>query len=166
MIAPRAIAATAGQAVDAALTPHKGATANTMDIVDALEQSKQPYIGKTTAGDPVVNDATLVKAISKLQDTLMEYGDDISVESMVKLRRNLDRIVEEGKGFTTAKVKNRAWAAREARTAIRQELEQTVPDINKLNAEYAFWQTLEDVAAASNERTRASSLGTPLSSAH
>lgn len=144
--------ATAGAQVDAALTPHKGATANTMDIVDALEQAKQPYIGTTTAGAPVVNDATRVKAIGKLQDTLMEYGADISVESMVKLRRNLDQVVEAGKGFTTPKVGVKAWAAREGRTALRDELSKAVPNLDKANAEYAFWQTLEDVAHASNQR--------------
>jgi hypothetical protein len=144
--------AAAGADVDAALTPHKNATANTMDIVDALEQSKQPYLGKGTGGNTVVNDPARVKQIEKLQDTVMEYGNDISVESMVKLRRNLDEVVEAGKGFTTEKPKLRAWAAREGRTALRDELKKAVPNLDKVNAEYAFWQTLEDVTHASNQR--------------
>lgn len=144
--------AKAGANVDAALTPHKNATADTMAIVDALEQAKQPYIGKAQTGAAVVNDKPRVKAIEKIQDTLMEYGDQISVESMVKLRRNLDQVVEAGKGFTTEKPKLRAWAAREGRTALRDELSKAVPNLDKVNAEYSFWQTLEDVAHASNER--------------
>lgn len=144
--------AAAGAKVEQALTPHKNATVDTMSIVDALEQAKQPYIGKTTTGAPVVNDASRVKAIDKLQSTLMDYGNDISVESMVKLRRNLDQVVEAGKGFTTPKAGVKAWAAREGRTALRDELVKAVPNLDKVNAEYAFWQTLEDVAHASNQR--------------
>ena len=144
--------AIAGEKVGEALAPYAQETTPTAFILDKLEKAKADYVGTAQDGASVVNDPARVKSLQKLQDTVAEYGDAISVESMVKLRRNLDRIVEEGKGFTTAKVKNRAWAAREARTAIRQELEQTVPNINKLNAEYSFWQTLEDVTAASNER--------------
>lgn len=143
--------AKAGADVEAALTPHKTVTADTMTIVDQLEKAKEPYIGQGQHG-AVVNDKSRVKAISQIQDTLMEYGDSISVESMVKLRRNLDQVVEAGKGFTTAKPKLKAWAAREGRTAIREELSKAVPNLDKVNAEYSFWQTLEDVTHASNQR--------------
>lgn len=144
--------AAAGAKVDEALSPHKNVTADTMAIVDELEQAKEPYMGRAQDGSPVVNDKQRVKAISNLQDTLMEYGDSISVESMVKLRRNWDQVVEAGKGFTTEKPKLKAWAAREGRAALRKELSEAVPDLDKVNAEYSFWQTLEDVTHASNER--------------
>lgn len=144
--------AQAGVKVDEALTPHKGTTSDTMALVDELEKAKEPYVGKTTTGDKVINDKQRVGAIQKLQDTLMEYGDDISVESMVQLRRNWDEIVNAGKGFTTPKAGVKAGAARSGRTVLRNELAKAVPNLDKVNAEYSFWQTLEDVTHASNQR--------------
>lgn len=144
--------AQAGAKVDEALAPHNADTVDTMAVVDELEKSKAEFMGKAEDGRAVVNDPTNVKAIQKLQDTLMEYGDRISVESMRKLRQNWDKVVDKGKGFVTDKVATKAWAAREGRTALRDELAKAVPDLDKVNAEYAFWQTLEDVTHASNQR--------------
>lgn len=142
----------AGAKVDATLQPHANKTADVMGLVDELEKAKAPYTGKTTTGGTVVNDPQRVKAIQKLQDTLMEYGNDISVESMVQLRRNWDEIVNAGKGFTTPKAGVKAGAARAGRTVLRDELVKAVPDLDKINKEFSFWQTLEDVTHASNQR--------------
>lgn len=144
--------AAAGAKVDEALTPYKADTVDTMALVNELEQAKAQYTGKTTSGATVINDKQRVGAIQKLQDTLMEYGDDISVESMVQLRRNWDEIVNAGKGFTTPKAGVKAGAARAGRTVLRDELKKAVPDLDKVNKEYSFWQTLEDVTHASNQR--------------
>jgi hypothetical protein len=144
--------AKAGAKVDDALQPHMRETTDTLALVDELEQSKADYVGQAEDGRAVVNDKDRVAAIQKLQDTLMEYGDSISVESRVKLRRNWDRIVNDAKGFVTEDVNNKGWAAREARSVLRENLKADVPDLAAMNAEYSFWQTLEDVAHASNER--------------
>lgn len=142
----------AGAKVDEALTPYKADTVDTMALVEELEKAKAPYVGKTTTGEAVINDKQRVGAIQKLQDTLMAYGDDISVESMVQLRRNWDEIVNAGKGFTTPKAGVKAGAARAGRSVLRDELKKAVPDLDKVNKEYSFWQTLEDVTHASNQR--------------
>jgi len=142
----------AGAKVDQALTPHKADTVDVMGLVDELEKAKATYTGKTTTGGTVINDKQRVGQIQKLQDTLMEYGNDISVESMVQLRRNWDEIVNAGKGFTTPKAGVKAGAARAGRQVLRDELAKTVPDLDKVNKDYSFWQTLEDVTHASNQR--------------
>lgn len=144
--------AKAGAKVDDALQPHYADTTDTMALVDKLEESKADYQGKAVDGRTVVNDPDRVGAIQKLQDTLMEYGDKISVESRVKLRRNWDRIVNDAKGFVTEDVGNKGWAAREGRSVLRENLKADVPNLDKLNADYSFWQSLEDIAHASNER--------------
>lgn len=144
--------AAAGAKVDEALTPYKADTVDTMALVDELEKAKAQYTGTSTTGAKVVNDKQRVGSIQKLQDTLMEYGDEISVESMVQLRRNWDEIVNAGKGFTTPKAGVRAGAARAGRTVLRDELKNAVPNLDKINKEYSFWQTLEDVTHASNQR--------------
>jgi len=144
----------AGEAVGQALAKHGDTTRDVLPIVEQLEQAKQPFIGRTTDGRSVVNEAAPVKAIEDLQSTLMNYGDRISVESMAKLRRNWDETVKAARGFAVADLGTKwaAWARREGRAALRDELAKAVPDIEKLNAEYAFWQRIEDIAHATNER--------------
>lgn len=144
----------AGEAVGAQLAKHGDTTADVMPIVEQLEQAKQPYIGRSTDGRAIVNEAAPVKAIQELQDTLMNYGDRISVASMAKLRRNWDDTVKASRGFVVSDLGTKwaAWARREGRSALRDELGKAVPDIAALNAEYTFWQRVEDIAHATNER--------------
>lgn len=144
----------AGQAVDRELSLSSNKTAPVQPLVDQLEKAKEPYVGVTSKGDQVINQPERVKAIQQLQDTLMNYGDDISVESMVKLRRGWDEVVNAARGFVQPNLKTnvKAWAAREGRTALRDALSDAVPDINKINAEYAFWQSIEDITHATNQR--------------
>lgn len=145
---------TAGQAVDRELSLSSQQTADVQPLIAELERAKEPYIGTTTTGGQVVNEPARIKAVQKLQDTLTEYGDKVSVESMVKLRRGWDEIVNAARGFVQPDLKTniKAWAAREGRSTLRDALARTVPDINEINAEYAFWQNIEDVAHATNER--------------
>lgn len=145
---------TAGQAVDRELSLNSEKTVGVKPLVDELERAKEPYIGTTTTGDRVVNEPARIKAVQKLQDTLTAYGDKVSVESMVKLRRGWDEIVNAARGFVQPDLKTniKAWAAREGRSALRDALSQAVPDIHAINAEYAFWQNIEDVANATNQR--------------
>lgn len=144
----------AGRAVDAAVEPHLSTTTDVLPLVEKLEQAKEPYIGRTTNARKVINQPERVKAIQELQDTLMEYGDHISVESMRKLRQGWDEVVDAARGFAVSDLgtKVKAWAAREGRSSLREALSETVPNIDKVNAEYTFWQRIEDVAAATNER--------------
>lgn len=142
----------AGAKVEAALAPHADDLRDTMSLVDELEKAKEEFTGTTATGEKVINDKGRVGRIQKLQDTLMEYGDQISVGSMVKLRRNWDRVVEAGKGFTTPKAGERAWAAREGRSVLRDDLVEAVPNLDQVNADFSFWQTLEDITAATNQR--------------
>lgn len=143
---------TAGAKVEQALAPHADDLRDTMTLVDELEKSKSEYTGTTTTGEKVINDKGRVGRIQKLQDTLMEYGDKISVGSMVKLRRNWDKVVESGKGFTTPKAGEKAWAAREGRSVLRDDLAEAVPNLDQINADFSFWQSLEDVTNATNQR--------------
>lgn len=145
--------AKAGQAVSAKVAAHGTTTRDVLPMVEELEKAKAPYQGKAASGATVVNDPSRVKAIQRIQDTLMEYGDQISVESFDKFRRNLDETVTGAKAWNTdTKGKIKAWAAREGRTVLRDELRKAVPDVDAVMAEYSFWQSLEDVAHATNER--------------
>jgi flagellar biosynthesis chaperone FliJ len=144
--------AKAGQKVGETYAPHLDDATDTMALVEKLEEAKNEYRDTATDGHTVNTVPERVDAIQKLQDKLMEYGDTISVRSRVKLRRNWDEIVNNAKGFVTEDVGVKGWAAREGRSVLRENLMESVPDINAINADYSFWQSLEDVAHASNER--------------
>jgi hypothetical protein len=144
--------AATGQKVAETYAPHLDDTTDTMALVDDLEKAKSEYQDRTTDGRKVDTVPERVAAIQNLQDKLMEYGDRITVRSRVKLRRNWDEIVEAGKGFVTEDVGTKAWAAREGRSVMRENLKESVPDIDGINADYSFWQSLEDVTHASNQR--------------
>lgn len=142
----------AGQAVGAMVAQAADRPVDVLPLVEQLEHSKADFIGTAMDGRRVVNDPAPVAAIQRLQDTLMEYGDQISAGSMNKLRQNWDAIVQRAKGFTTDDVKTQGWAAREGRTALREALSQVVPDADQVMAEYAFWQNIEDITHATNVR--------------
>jgi len=144
----------AGQAVGDAVRAVANKEVDVLPLVERLEDAKAQFIGQATDGRRVVNDAAPVQAMQQVQDVLMEYGDRITIGSLNKLRQNLDATVQAGKGFTVADLgtKWKTWAAREGRTALREELSKASPDIDTVMAEFAFWQNLEDVAHATNQR--------------
>lgn len=146
--------AVAGENVGEALAPHGHKYRDTMQLVDELEKSKAEYQDVNRMGESVTIDPQRVQAIQDLQDTLMNYGDKISVDSIVKVRRVWDDVVDAARGFIQPDLgtKITAWAAREGRSVLADELLQAVPDIGKVNAEYSFWKNIEDVASASVDR--------------
>lgn len=144
--------AKAGQRVAETYAPHMDKTSDTMALVDKLEDAKSDYRDTTPDGRTINTVPERVDAIQKLQDKLMEYGDTISVRSRLKLKRNLDEIVNNSKGFVTEDVGVKAWAAREGRSVLRENLMDDVPNIDNINADYSFWESLEDITHASNQR--------------
>lgn len=144
--------AAAGRDVGAAVDAVSGVQRDVMPIVEKMEALKEPYID-TVSGRRVVLDEGPVAAIQKLQDTLMQFGDQVSTGSLNKLRQRWDDVVQRNKGFTTDDVgQMKAWAAREGRSVLRDELSAVNPDIDRVMAEYAFWQNIEDVTHATNLR--------------
>lgn len=151
----------AGAAVGRELAQRGDVTRDVLPMVDELEKAKTEFVGTTTTGGKVVNEPAPVKAIEDLQNTLMEYGDQIDVRSMAKLRRNWDATVKRARGFVVQDLGTQwaAWARREGRSVLREELAKAAPDLQKLNAEFSFWESVEDIAHATNERRTGQSRG-------
>lgn len=153
---------TAGQAVGAEVAKVADKEVDVAPLVAELEKAKAQFIDTPSPGSSahggvppqIVQDPAPVAAIQKIQDTLNQYGDKVSIASVNKLRQNLDTTVQAGKGFTTPDLGTHwtTWAAREGRSALRDEIGKASADMNKVMAEYAFWQNIEDVAHATNQR--------------
>ena len=144
--------ARAGKDVEAAVSAVANREVDVLPLVDELEKVKASAVDTNAAGQRVIIEPDQVKAIERIQDTLMDYGDRISLGSLNKVRLKWDEVVQSSKGFTNPDVGWKAWAAREGRTVLRDELGKASPDIDRVMAEYSFWQNIEDVAAATNRR--------------
>jgi hypothetical protein len=143
----------AGKVVEAEVAKVASKEVDVLPLVDELEKAKAGYLDTGKGGQRIVIEPAAVEAVNKLQSTLMEYGDQVSIESVNKVRKIWDQAVQRGKGFTTDELTQwNVWAKREGRTVLREELSKASPDIDRVMAEYAFWQNIEDVAHATNKR--------------
>ena len=110
----------------------------------------------------VVLDKRAIRQLSDLQRTLTALGPETTVQQAVAVRRVWDKVVEQAGGYSQRgkgaigvplKDSSEAWAKREATTAIRKVLAADVPDLAKVNKEYAFWSTVRDVLRQTEKRT-------------
>jgi len=133
-----------------------------------LARSPAAKVIGSTVEVPVVIDARPIEQLGKLQQTIRELGDDASVEQLVAVRRVWDDVVARAGGFAHRSgsqfgvplaEQTEAWAKREATKSIREVLAEEVPDLAKVNAEYAFWKDLKDVLTATQKRTQAQKTG-------
>ena len=130
-------------------------TIKTKPIIESLQRAKQRFT--TGRGkDKVIGNEAAYKNLDKLQKQIAGFGDDVSYQTIRKLRQIWDREVAEGGGFFggTLKEKTALNAKKEATNAIRRELAKEHPDIAKINAEYSLWRTTEEILDATIERTR------------
>jgi hypothetical protein len=117
---------------------------------------------------PVVIDPRPIEQLSKLQTTIAELGPDVRADQLVAIRRAWDDVVARAGGFAHRAgpafgvplgEQSEAWAKKQATTAIRKVLGDGVPDLDKVNAEFAFWRDLKDVLTATTKRTQAQGAG-------
>lgn len=117
----------------------------TQPILDALERTKQA-VTITENGKSIVAEPSVVKAADDLMDVVGEFGKDVSVGSIRKLRQIWDKtIAKSKKGFAPLDETTTVDLKRTATKAIREELAQKVPDLAKVNAEFSFWSNVQEV---------------------
>lgn len=128
-------------------------TVDATQIADDLERLKTPFIGKSSQGAPVVMDDAAVGRIDEIQSKLREFGSALPPEELWKYRQVLDRVVKASGGFTKELSKeSAAEISRGARQAVQKELSKAVPNVQKLNAEYHLWESLQDIATETGIR--------------
>jgi hypothetical protein len=104
-----------------------------------------------------------LRQLDKLQSVVKSLGEDASVEHLVAIRRAWDTVVSQAGGYAhrapgaigvPLKDTTEAWAKREGANAIRKVLADDVPELAKLNKEYHFWTSLDDVLSQTLKRTQ------------
>lgn len=138
------------QAVPASLKP------DTKRVVDLLEKYKSGFRVNGVDVDPdAVNKAT------ELQSIVKGLGDDVSYQSLNRVRQIWDKKVAQAGGFAgkTLSEGSMVDAQKEGANAIRRELSAASPDIAKINSEFHFWKGVDEVLAQTEKRQTGQSGG-------
>lgn len=146
-------ASIAGEAIDQG--PKLTGETNPLDIIKALDAKKKDFIV-----EGVVVDKEAVQSINEVQNLISEFGDSIPDESLRVVRRVLDKAVSGKNAFLLpAKDGSMIEMKKAASNSIRGILAEKYPDLAKLNKEYTFWKTLEDVLSNTAARRTGQSSG-------
>lgn len=104
-----------------------------------------------------------IRQLDTLQDTLREMGPEIRAEQLIGIRRAWDKVVDQAGGFAhraggaigvPLADQSEAFAKKAATTAIREQLNASVPELTALNKEFSFWKGLDDVVTQTLRRTQ------------
>ena len=130
-------------------------------VVDWLEKKKDSLTGARTK-DGIIGNEAGVNSLTRLQEQIIDLGDDVPYETLVRVRRVLDREVAEAGGFFGKSLKDasKLSAKQEAANSIRRELGKARPDIARINAEFSLWKTTGEILEETAQRTQGQS--TPL----
>ena len=127
-------------------------------VIDWLEKKKEALTGARTK-DGILGNEAGVKHLERLQEQIIDLGDDVPYETLVRVRRVLDREVAESGGFFGKSIKDtsKLSAKQEAANSIRQELGKARPDIARINAEFSLWKTTTEILEETARRTQGQS---------
>lgn len=121
------------------------------DLEVAIDSAK---VVKGAVDDLIVTDKPQWDALSKLQDVVQEYGDEMSVAQINALKRIYAKVTTRSGGYNekAGEILNTAPEAAKTFAAILRREENGVEALAKLNKEFGFWKSLNNVTRATVER--------------
>jgi hypothetical protein len=130
----------------------------TEPVRDAIQSEMLALLKQGSNGKNVPVNPQKYQALEELDNTLEQLGDKVSRETLQAFKEEWADAVARGGGFAEkagdALTQAQLWAKRKGADAIRRELAKDSPDIDALNAEYAFWSKVEDVTDATLSREK------------
>ena len=129
-------------------------------VIDWLEKKKEAMVGARTPSGEVIGNQSGVNQITRLQEQLIDLGDDVPYETIVRVRRVLDREVADAGGFfgRTLDDSSAIRAKQEAANSIRHELAKGQPEMARINAEFSLWKTTAEIIEETQRRTSGQSV--------
>jgi hypothetical protein len=109
---------------------------------------------KYTVDGNVVNPSA-VNAIENTQKIIEQYGNNISPQSLRRIKQIFDESVSEAGGYTNNDLTTNYMlkSQKEAANRIREILHGAAPDAAALDKEMSFWLDIQQVSKATNLRT-------------
>jgi hypothetical protein len=104
-----------------------------------------------------------IRQLEGLQQVIKDMGPSVRADQLIAVRRAWDKVVDQAGGFAhraggaigvPLADQSEAAAKRAATSAIREQLNATVPELTDLNKEYSFWKSLDDVTSQTLRRTQ------------
>lgn len=132
-------------------------------IVDGLEKAKAKLTTQKVdgSGELIITDKPQWEALSKLQDVVREYGDDMSVEQINALKRIYAKVTSRSGGYNekAGEILQTAPEAAKTFAAILRKEESGVEALKKLNKEFRFQKSLANVTKATVDRRSSQTKG-------
>lgn len=127
----------------------------TAPIHAALEKAKTKLTTQAVAtGERIVTDKPQYDALGKLQDVVTEYGEEMTVQQVNALKRIYATVTSRSGGYNekAGEILNTAPEAAKTFAAILRKEENGVEALAKLNKEFGFWKSLNNVTRATLDR--------------
>jgi hypothetical protein len=155
----------AGESIDTELLKNAKNPVELGPIREALERVNADTANLVAQPDGVskvvVHNPRKAGQVAKVRAILDEYGDTMTTEQAVALRRTWDDVVAKAGGYdekagnqfgVTLDDASEAGVLRPIAKATRKELAKANPDLAALNQEFKFWADLDDVSSATQSR--------------
>lgn len=130
-------------------------TRATAPIVAGLEKAKSKLTTQAVGtGERIVTDKPQHEALSKLQEVVQEYGDEMSVAQINALKKIYARVTSRSGGYNekAGEILHTAPEAAKSFAAILRKEENGVDALKKLNKEFRFWKGVQNVTKATVDR--------------
>jgi hypothetical protein len=154
-----------GERIDQELTIRHDVPVELQPVREALLREEASTHNLVTQPDgtskKVVHNPRKQAQIDKVKDILNDYGDTMTTEQAVALRKTWDDVVARAGGYdekasnqfgVTLDDASEAGVKRKVAGAMRKQLAEANPDITAINREFKFWADLDDVASATTSR--------------
>jgi len=124
-------------------------TVSKKELLGVLDEIKKEWLI-----DDIVIDDSIVNAVDKFTEVINKFDDKIDAAKARELRQMFDKAVYNTKGIVSEEalslknnIKKWLW------DNIRKQLSEQNPDLDKLNKEFSFYKTLDDVLTETLDRT-------------
>lgn len=157
--------AAVGEQLDTELLKHRDVPVVLQPVREALARESADTYNLVKDADgvaqKVVHDPRKAAQVEKVREILDQYGDTMTTEQAVAVRRTWDDIVAKAGGFdekagnqfgVSLDDASEAGVKRPIVGALRKQLADANPSVAEINKEFKFWADLDDVASATKSR--------------
>lgn len=125
-------------------------TISTKPFLSALRDYKGQFM---PGGKVAIPEA--VRQVEAVEKVVRQYGDKVSPQTLIALRRSLDRPVARRGGYAGLPLAEESLVSvrKEVADSIRRALAEEYPSLARVNSEFSFWKNIENILGETVRRT-------------